>query len=1579
MKFFHRFTKTRFDRKKQTLIALLLIHQYAGPTFAEGKQTVFLVPSVALAIQQSTTISRNLPYTVGTAFSESVRSKNRRQKLQSCNIIVATHGAMLELLTHYEEEFHVAKWNLLILDECHHCTGNAPYAVIMREYYKKCPDKPRVLGLTASPLINVKKNSTDEQLSVELAKLEDLMDAKIASVESLLEQQRQEEGNSDEEYNDDTRILNVESKESIIQYVRNNPEQSGISWPETDLENFQMHFCRRKEMRQLQGLHIELGPLPILLYVPVLYHQFSKNIYEGENEEQLRSILSYLKHIVRWCVVDYERHGIKSNKFIKLLMILEREIEDNPESNACTSATISDCVSSSATGVVFVQQRIKAMALHTYFERRQMALENGEKWPPSAHTIQTSLEAVLGNDNEPWKWIDVECEKSTQEPMRDSNKNRNQNYGQFDDAEGEDEGFVLQPSSNYHAPAPNTCVEETSSKNENVPVVREGVLIRCGVLVRNSHRIFKSLHAKAKWNNYPTKIAQVNDKKVEEEADDDDENDMETNGVTYMRSKKYVYNGERQIRSIINRLRRGVINVVIATSVIEEGVDVQSCSFVVVFDQILSIKSYIQMKGRARQEKSKFFLFQEIGSPIHRRALALDEARALEMRVQNFIRFQERKRRLPDVCPDPNILYECDSSDVELLAAQQGFYRADQGTVRLETAKSLLYRHALKQPLDPAVRKTRESFTAYMPEFDSLSKTLLLPAYIGSGLRHILLPSFLWKKSQKDRQNILALMACVRLHRHGLLTDRLLPFARKDLLERVQNVTKSDCDEEPPFPNFMPCKFKKGTSTVFLYKINLDGIQLEKARMVLRSRETRLAIVLCEPIKFNPELIQHHAEFGALTCNLCSQQNVLCTEEELCILSRFFAFLMNARWKRRTKDSSFQHDVGVNDSSVICSYSVACVDRQGRLDFPYMLHILKESARDKLERLEAVQSVSLTEQLPVPRLWVTSYDELSIYIVYGPSGQTCAAEFPAEAQTEEIRTFRDYYRIRRNVNVHPSDPLFLCQRLWKLPAREATSDKTEARSSSMDQQLFDVLPVLCLIQIPHSVCLEASQLADPSLALECIILPQFLYHLERHLTAKALHNFCSTRFPVLAQCLASRPVDELVGLLTAASCAEPESYERLEWFGDGVLKLIQTDVILGSKELRDWIQHLHEGDLSCLRSEMCSNARLTKSCRRLELDRFLLTAKLERGLWTPSSLGLFSATRGVIFADGPSDKTAADMIEAILGFVYHYQGYDASLKVAEELRITIPWEKRHREDQFVFDKEISSQLLSDAIAFTGYRNWRNHVRLREAFTHGTCPTPNISSYQRLEWIGDAVLCVAIREWIYNTYPDSTAGEMVDMASTIETNAALAFLSLRSGIYKHLNHRDRTLPGRIDAYEFRVSELGKGLWFSDPPKALADIVESIIGAVFLDAGFAAGKAAALNIISPILQLFKHCSHHDDILGHPKHQLQEVGGNILQLCTNKESDATFFLTGRKVWGDSRYVSLRPNGSRDVATVSCLGSHIVSVADSSSQIAVVRTCYIVLTVLNQHPELKERFLAARSNILSKLSLGRRKTKSS
>ena len=147
----------------KTLIALLLIKHFAG-AYQEGKQTLFLVPSIALAGQHTTTLLANLPYTVATACHNVTRTIGSKEKLSQANILVATHGAAKDLLMHYGDLFSFKRLNLLIVDECHYCSGEHGYSAIMKNFYHSLPieKRPRVLGLTASPLVNVKVDVDDD-------------------------------------------------------------------------------------------------------------------------------------------------------------------------------------------------------------------------------------------------------------------------------------------------------------------------------------------------------------------------------------------------------------------------------------------------------------------------------------------------------------------------------------------------------------------------------------------------------------------------------------------------------------------------------------------------------------------------------------------------------------------------------------------------------------------------------------------------------------------------------------------------------------------------------------------------------------------------------------------------------------------------------------------------------------------------------------------------------------------------------------------------------------------------------------------------------------------------------------------------------------------------------------------------------------------------------------------------------------------------------------------------------------------------------------------------------------------------
>ena len=61
----------------------------------------------------------------------------------------------------------------------------------------------------------------------------------------------------------------------------------------------------------------------------------------------------------------------------------------------------------------------------------------------------------------------------------------------------------------------------------------------------------------------------------------------------------------------VQDFREGKTRILMATSIIEEGFDVSTCNKVLVFDLVTTEKSYIQLKGRARMQDSKFLIFTE--------------------------------------------------------------------------------------------------------------------------------------------------------------------------------------------------------------------------------------------------------------------------------------------------------------------------------------------------------------------------------------------------------------------------------------------------------------------------------------------------------------------------------------------------------------------------------------------------------------------------------------------------------------------------------------------------------------------------------------------------------------------------------------------------------------------------------------------------------------------------------------------------------------------------------------------------------------------------------------------------------
>ena len=130
------------------------------------------------------------------------------------------------------------------------------------------------------------------------------------------------------------------------------------------------------------------------------------------------------------------------------------------------------------------------------------------------------------------------------------------------------------------------------------------------------------------------------------------------------------------------------------------------------------------------------------------------------------------------------------------------------------------------------------------------------------------------------------------------------------------------------------------------------------------------------------------------------------------------------------------------------------------------------------------------------------------------------------------------------------------------------------------------------------------------------------------------------------------------------------------------------------------------------------------------------------------------------------------------------------------------------------DAEISR--LENSIGY----EFKDRRLLERAFVHSSADAGE--SYERLEFLGDAVLELTVSEYLFFEKPDYTEGEMTKSRAALVNESALVRLAreLKISGYLTLGRGERNSGG------------------ADKPSILADAVEALIGAVYVDGGFEA---------------------------------------------------------------------------------------------------------------------------------------------
>ena len=363
-------------------------------------------------------------------------------------------------------------------------------------------------------------------------------------------------------------------------------------------------------------------------------------------------------------------------------------------------------------------------------------------------------------------------------------------------------------------------------------------------------------------------------------------------------------------------------------------------------------------------------------------------------------------------------------------------------------------------------------------------------------LRVINLPEKYWNSSKKEREQVLALMACVRLHTAGILSDRLLPLDRCDLIDTMLSRATQPPRriERQTFGTFGV----DGNSMrkLFVYPLTQVNDIMDKMHKILRSPEgQQLAIVSTTDAleEIIPPATFLHPEFGQVCSSLGKCFSIVCSEKRFEIIKHFFKVLFDARWRRRKNKVFFRSKQFGGLSSSIPPYFVGCLSPTGELDWSVMESLAFEARRSLNERTDAVRSTSDVEGLPRPRLFSPLYDLNFTYIAYGVSELNCSAAFPADR--EGVKTFQDYFRVCRNFYVSEDCLLLNAQRLWVLPFSSMPNDLQTNESPKLQEpgehaKKHEVYHELKSLLLPKDACTEAAYLADPSILLLSTHLPQ---------------------------------------------------------------------------------------------------------------------------------------------------------------------------------------------------------------------------------------------------------------------------------------------------------------------------------------------------------------------------------------------------------------------------------------------------------------------------------------------------------
>ena len=223
---------------------------------------------------------------------------------------------------------------------------------------------------------------------------------------------------------------------------------------------------------------------------------------------------------------------------------------------------------------------------------------------------------------------------------------------------------------------------------------------------------------------------------------------------------------------------------------------------------------------------------------------------------------------------------------------------------------------------------------------------------------------------------------------------------------------------------------------------------------------------------------------------------------------------------------------------------------------------------------------------------------------------------------------------------------------------------------------------------------------------------------------------------------------------------------------------------------------------------------------------------------------------------------------------------------------------------------MDSQTLHNAEQALGHV-FSDKALLLRALKHASQADSRVESNERLEFLGDSVLGLVICDYLYQIYPNSLEGELTKIKSNIVSRRTCAELATDLGLVDFL-------------------QLGKGMGArKELPQSLAAAVfESLIGALYLDAGLQVAREFILRQMRPLIDEVARLGHQDNFKSVLQQSLQRFGHtNPVYLVVNESGPdhAKNFQVCVQI-GDRRFAACWGNSKKEAEQQSALDALLV-----------------------------------------------------